>query len=155
MKNLSCLFRPAQFATAFGAANADIGFVSKPLESVMWLEGGVGVAGRGFAWGHGQMNYRGVDYSFGVSSLSVADADTVGVYAIGRVMQLSRIGDFDGRYVASGVCSAAAGGGHATHLRNERGVVIELVVTDAARASSRSIEALCVRLKGKMAGRAA
>jgi hypothetical protein len=155
MENLSRLFRPTHFARAFDAANGDIGFASKPIESVMWLQGGVGVAGRGFAWGHGQMNYRGVNYPFGVSSLSVADADSVGVYAVGRVMQLSRIGDFEGRYLASGAGSAAAGGGHATHLRNERGVVIELVVTDAARASSRSIEALCVRLKGGMAGWAA
>jgi hypothetical protein len=42
---------------------------------VMWLEGGIGVAGGGFAWGQGRMDYRGVDYSFGVSRLSVEDAD--------------------------------------------------------------------------------
>jgi hypothetical protein len=89
---------------------------------VMWLEGGIGVAGGGFAWGQGRMDYRGVDYSFGVSRLSVEDADAVCIYAIGRVTYLSRIADFDGFYLASGARSSTAGGGHATHLRNERGV---------------------------------
>jgi hypothetical protein len=136
----SLLFHPSQFAVAFDAANGNAGSAPKTPESVMWLEGGIGVAGRGFAWGQG---------------LSVEDADAVCIYAIGRVTYLSRIADFDGFYLASGARSSTAGGGHATHLRNERGVQIELVATDAARATSRSIEALCVRLKRKMASRAA
>jgi hypothetical protein len=152
---LSLLFHPSQFAMAFDAANGDAGSAPKTPERVMWLEGGIGVAGRGSAWGQGRMDYRGVDYSFGVSRLFVEDADAVCIYAIGRVTYLSRIADFDGFYLASGARSSTAGGGHATHLRNERGVQIELVATDAARATSRSIEALCVRLKRKMASRAA
>lgn len=136
------------------AADGDAAAAPPQREIVVWLEGGVGVAGQGFSWGHGQMDYRGIDYAFGVSGLSVADADAVSVFATGRVTRLSKIADFDGCYLASGARSAAAGGGEASHLQNGRGVVIQLVATDAARATSRSIDTLCVRLKPKMANRA-
>jgi hypothetical protein len=155
MEKLSLILHPKKFAVAFEAADGDIASVPTPRESVMWLEGGVGVAGRGFAWGHGQMDHRGVNYTFCVSSLSVADVDAVGIYAIGRVLQLSKIADFDGHYLASGARSAAAGGSRVTHLQNERGVVIQVVATDAARSTSRSIDALCLRIRPKMASQAA
>ena len=140
---------------AFDAAGCDVAATAPQREIVLWLEGGVGVAGRGFAWGHGNMVCGGVHYPFGVSGLSVADADAVSIFATGRVTQLSRIADFDGCYRASGAQAAAAGGERAAHLQNARGVVIQVIATDAARAISRSIDALCVRLKPKMASRTA
>ena len=87
--------------------------------------------------------------AFGVSSLPVAASKAVSIYATGRVVQLTKIAGFGGRYLASDAQSAAAGGGLATHLHNERGAVMQLVATDAATTASRSIESHCVRLKPK------
>ncbi len=84
------------------------------------------------------MKYRGGNYAFGVSSLSVAASEAVSIYATGRVVQLTKIAGFGGRYLASGAQSAAAGGGLATHLHNERGAVMQLVAMVAATTASRS-----------------
>jgi hypothetical protein len=40
-----------------------------------------------------------------------------------------------------------AGGGLATYLQNERGVVIRLVATDVATAANRSVNGVRLRLK--------
>jgi hypothetical protein len=139
MNKLSCMFDAKQFAAAFGAARDDSGAARSEPEVMMWLEGGVGSAGAGFAWGHG--------HPFRVSSLSIADAGAAGIYATRRVMRLRRISDFNGNYRASSAGAAIAAASLATYLQNERGVVMELVAMDAATAANRSVSGVRVRLK--------
>ena len=146
MDKLSLMFDAKQFAAAFGAASDDSTAARREPNVMMWLEGGVGSAGAGFAWGHGQMNFQGRNHLFRVSSSSIADAGA-GIYATGRVMRLRKISDFSGNYRASGAGATMAGSGLATHLQNERGVVIELVAMDAATAANRSVNGVRVRLK--------
>jgi hypothetical protein len=147
MDKLSLMFDAKQFAAAFGAASADSSAARREPNVMMWLECGVGSAGAGFAWGHGQMNFQGRNHLFRVSSLSIADAGAAGIYATGRVMRLRKISDFSGDFRASGAGATMAGSGLATHLENERGVVIELIATDAATAANRSVNGVRVRLK--------
>jgi hypothetical protein len=146
MDKLSLMFDAKQFAAAFGAASDDSSAARSEPDVMMWLECGVGAAGARFAWGHGQMNFQGRNHLFRVSSSSIADAGA-GIYATGRVMRLRKIWDFCGNYQASGAGAAMAGSGLATHLENERGVVIELIATDVATAASRSVNGVRVRLK--------
>ena len=96
MKKLSFIFDAKHFATAFGAAGDDSSAARSEPDAMMWLEGGVGSAGAGFAWGHGQVRFQGRDHPFRVSSLSIADAGASGIYATGRVMRLRKISDFSG-----------------------------------------------------------
>ena len=146
MDKLSLMFDAKQFAAAFGAASDESSAARSEPNVMMWLEGGVGSAGAGFAWGHGQMNFQGRNHLFRVSSSSIADAGA-GIYATGRVMRLRKISDFSGNYRASGAGATMAGSGLATHLQNERGVVIELIAMDAATAANRSVNGVRVRLK--------
>ena len=77
----------------------------------------------------------------------LADAGAAGIHAGGRVTGLRKISDFSGNYRASGAGVTIMDGGLASHLQNERGVVIELVATDAATAANRSVHGVRVRLK--------
>jgi hypothetical protein len=147
MDKLSFMFDAKQFAAEFLAARDNSHAARSEPDVMMWLEGGVGSAGPGFAWGHGQMNFQGREHPFRVSSLSIADAGAAGIYATGRVMRLRRIADFSGNYQASGAGATMAGAGLTSCLQNERGVLIELVATDAATAANRSIAGVRVRLK--------
>jgi hypothetical protein len=147
MDKLSLMFDAKQFAAAFDAARDDSSAARSEPDVMMWLEGGVGSAVAGFAWGHGQISFQGRNHPFRVSSLSIADAGAAGVYATGRVMRLRKISDFSGKYSASSTEATIVGGSLATYLQNERGVVIELVAMDAATAANRSVNGLRVRLK--------
>ncbi len=147
MDKLNFMFDAKQFAAEFGAARADSSAARSEPDVMIWLEGGVGSAGAGFAWGHGQMNFQGRDHLFRVSSLSIAEVGAGAIYASGRVMRLRKISDFSGNYRASSVGATVARGGLATYLQNERGVVIELVAMDAATAANRSVDGVRVRLK--------
>jgi hypothetical protein len=147
MKKLSFMFDAKHFAAAFGAARDDSSAARSEPDVMMWLEGGAGSAGAGFAWGHGQMRFQGRDHLFRVSSSSIADAGAAGIYATGRVMRLRKISDFNGNYRASSAGATIAGASLATYLQNERGVVIELVAMDAATAANRSVNRVRVRLK--------
>ena len=147
MNKLSFMFDAKHFAAAFGDARDDSGAARSEPDVMMWLEGGVGSAGAGFAWGHGQVSFQGRDHPFRVSSLSIADAGGSGIYATGRVMRLRKISDFSGNYRAPSAGTTMAGGGVATYLQNERGAVLELVAMDAATAANRSVNGVRVRLK--------
>jgi len=146
MDKLSLLFDVKQFAAVFGEATDDSNDARGEPDAVMWMAGGVEVAGTGVASGHGQMNFHGANHHFDVWSLSVAEAGA-SIYATGRVKKLKRIADFNGHYRTSISGKATAGGGLATCLQNEHGVVIQLVAADASTATNRSVNGLRMRLQ--------
>jgi hypothetical protein len=147
MDKLSLMFDAKQFAAAFGAARDASRDARSEQDVMMWLEGGVRLAGEGMAWGQGQMNYQGHNHLFRITSLSMRDAGAAGIYASGRVMGLRNISDFSGNYRASSAEGTMAGGGLATYLQNERGVVIQLVAMDVATGANRSVNGVRLRLK--------
>jgi hypothetical protein len=147
MDKLSLMFDAKQFAAAFGAANDASRDARSEQDVIMWLEGGVRLAGERMAWGQGQLNYQGHNHLFRITSLSTRDAGVAGIYASGRVMGLRNISDFSGNYRASSAEGTMAGGGLATFLQNERGVVIQLVSMDVATGANRSVNGVRLRLK--------
>lgn len=146
MDKLSGLFDAKQFAVAFDAVR-EISSAAQSEAAMMWLEGGVAVAGAGFAWGHGRLKVRGTDHLFSVSSLSIADVAAASIYATGRVMGLKKLSDFSGHYRASGGVSAMTGGAFASYLQNEHDVLIMLTATDASTRINRSVERVRIRLR--------
>ena len=60
--------------------------------------------GIGFQWGKGVLLFRGIDFTFKVSGLNVADVGITSIEATGKVYNLSRAADF-----AGGFSAAAAG----------------------------------------------
>ncbi len=132
MEKLGLLFDAKQFALAFGAATRDSGSAEAQPDATVWLEDGAVAARAGFAWGHGRISYQGSNHAFSISGLSIADAHGTSVVATGTVMRLKKLSDFSGTYSALGAGATVAGGGSAAYLKNERGVVIKLIATDAA-----------------------
>jgi hypothetical protein len=108
--------------SAFGlasSARADTGAVR-----VVFTKGGfiVGVGG-----GHGVLNFRGHNYRFTVSGMSVGftiGASTTNL--VGHALNLNSPGDIQGTYNVIGAGGALAAGAGGVQLQNQNGVVLQL-----------------------------
>jgi hypothetical protein len=81
----------------------------------------------GAGGGRGVLTYRGRDYSFRVTGVSLGV--TIGASAMrltGNVSGLRELSDFSGSYDAVGAGGALVGGVAGVQLRNKKGVVITL-----------------------------
>jgi hypothetical protein len=92
---------------------------------VIFTKGGfiVGVGG-----GHGVLNFRGNNYPFTVSGMSVGF--TIGASTtdlVGRALNLHSPADIQGTYGVIGAGGALAGGAGGVQLQNQRGVILQLV----------------------------
>jgi hypothetical protein len=97
--------------------------------SVVFAKAGLIVGAGG---GRGVLTYRGRDYPFRVSGLSVGL--TVGASAMrltGRVSGLRELQDFSGTYDAVGAGGAFVGGFGGVQLTNKKGVTITLQGAEA------------------------
>jgi len=102
-----------------GPALAEIGAVR-----VVFTKGGfiVGVGG-----GEGVLTFRGQNYPFTVSGMSVGF--TIGASTtklIGRALNIRSPGDIAGSYAAIGAGGALAAGAGGVQLQNEKGVILQL-----------------------------
>src|SRR5512136_2217871 len=100
----------------------------KPDATLTMSEGQVGV-GIGWSWGKGALSYKGKKYEFKVDGLSVIDVGITKATSKGKVFNLKKIEDFDGIYTAMAAEGTVAGGAGVTKMKNQNGVVIELVST--------------------------
>ncbi len=108
--------------SAFGLASpsrADTGAVR-----VVFTKGGfiVGVGG-----GHGVLNFRGHNYRFTVSGMSVGftiGASTTNL--VGHALNLNSPGDIQGTYNVIGAGGALAAGAGGVQLQNQNGVILQL-----------------------------
>ena len=108
--------------STFGLASpsrADTGAVR-----VVFTKGGfiVGVGG-----GHGVLNFRGHNYPFTVSGMSVGF--TIGAsttHLVGQALNLQSPGDIQGTYSVIGAGGALAAGAGGVQLQNQKGVILQL-----------------------------
>jgi hypothetical protein len=100
----------------------------KPDATLTMSEGQVAV-GIGWSWGKGNLSYKGKKYEFKVDGLSVVDIGISKATSKGKVFNLKKIEDFDGIYTAVAAEGTVAGGAGVTRIKNQNGVVIELVST--------------------------
>jgi hypothetical protein len=98
-------------------------------EGQVTFTGGAVALGVGFQWGSGVLTFRGMDYPFRVSGLSVLDVGVSRMTGTGRVHNLRNVADFSGNYVSATAGATLAGGGSVTALRNQNGVVIDGIST--------------------------
>ncbi|MGD0490536.1 MAG: hypothetical protein ABSC32_03220 [Steroidobacteraceae bacterium] len=146
MSKLDLLFDEEEFADAFDSVEDDSRSNVRP-DATVWLEGGATAAGAGMVWGHGEMHYQGSDHAFDIVGLSIAGLYTASISATGIVPYLRKLSDFSGSYSVPTNGAAVAGGGSTAYLRNERGVLIRLAVTDAGQRRNLSIIDVRVRLR--------
>jgi|WetSurMetagenome_2_1015567.scaffolds.fasta_scaffold96923_2 hypothetical protein len=100
----------------------------KPDATLMMSEGQVAL-GIGWSWGKGTLSFKGKKYEFKVDGLSVVDVGITKATSKGKVYNLKNLSDFDGIYTAAAAEGTLAGGAGVTRMKNQNGVVIELVST--------------------------
>jgi hypothetical protein len=98
-------------------------------DATIKLSGGSVAVGIGYSWGGGTLTYKGKTYKVEVKGLSVGDVGASQVEASGNVYHLAKLADFDGNYTAAAAGATVAGGASATAMKNQNGVVINLVST--------------------------
>ncbi|MBP1749555.1 MAG: hypothetical protein H6Q52_2094 [Deltaproteobacteria bacterium] len=99
----------------------------KTPDATLTLTQGQVAAGIGFNWGKGVLTYQGKEYPFKVKGLSVIDIGITKASASGKVYGLKKLEDFNGTYSGGAAQGTVAGGVGATRLKNQNGVVLELV----------------------------
>jgi hypothetical protein len=100
----------------------------KPDATLELSQGQVGL-GIGFSWGSGTLTYQGKKYPVKVEGISVIDIGITKAEAAGKVYNLKKLLDFNGNYTAATVEGTLGGGAGATTMKNQNGVVINLVTT--------------------------
>jgi hypothetical protein len=106
--------------------------------------------GIGLSWGEGIMTYKGKDYPFSFDArgrLREVDTQMTAQELSGRVFNLKNLEDFNGNYtIVEGKEAASAGGTRAT-LKNQKGVVVNLVSTVEGRKFTLGREGMDIELK--------
>ena len=118
----------------------------KPDGTVRLSSGSVAV-GIGFSWGSGELTYQGKEYPFDVSGLSVADVGISKAEASGSVHHLKKLEDFNGNYTGVSAGATVAGGGGGMTLRNQNGVVLNLVATTQGLKFKLAVDGVKITLK--------
>lgn len=109
----------------FGSAFAQ---EEKPDATLKLSKGQVAV-GIGWSWGEGVLTFKGKHYPFKVDGLSVVDVGITKATAVGKVYHLNKLSDFNGTYTAAAAEATIGGGAGASTMKNQNGVVINLVST--------------------------
>ena len=116
-------------------------------DATLHLSTGSVAVGIGFSWGSGVLTYQGKEYPFSVNGLSVVDVGISKAEATGTVYNLKRLEDFNGNYTGVTAGATVAGGGGATTVRNQNGVVIDLVGTSQGLKFKLSVDGVKMTLK--------
>jgi hypothetical protein len=116
-------------------------------DGMVTLSGGSVAAGIGFVWGSGDLSFQGTKHAFKVSGVSIVDAGVANISANGEVYHLKNLSDFGGNYTVLTAGITIVGGGSATYLRNEHGVVIKLLETSQGFRFNLAAEGVKITLK--------
>ena len=119
---------------------------SQEPDATIELSGGTVAVGVGYSWGKGTLHYQGQAIPVKVKGLSVASVGAESIRASGDVYHLANLQDFAGNYTAVSAGATVAGGGEATAMQNQNGVVIKLRSTTQGLAFNLSVEGVAISL---------
>jgi hypothetical protein len=105
------------------------GLVTMTFKSVA-----VGIGGTS---GEGVLSYRGRDYPFSISGMSLVDIGVSTFQGAGKVYDLKSLNDFAGNYAAAQAGLAVRGGVSELSMRNARGVSIVILSGEGKEAGTR------------------
>ena len=106
--------------------------------------------GIGLSWGEGVLTYKGKDYPFSFDArgrLREVDPGMTAQELSGRVFNLKNLEDFNGNYTIIEGKEAASGGGTRATLKNQKGVVVNLVSTVEGRKFTLGREGMDIEIK--------
>ena len=116
-------------------------------DATLKLSGGSVAAGIGYSWGGGTLTYKGKKYDVEVKGISVGDVGITKAEAAGDVYHLNKLSDFDGNYTAAKAGVTVAGGASASAMKNQNGVVINLVSTTQGLKFTFAAEGVNMKIK--------
>ena len=88
--------------------------------------GASAAVGMGYTWGSGTLHYKGRDYPFSASGLTLADIGGGTNVVTAEVYKLNKVEDFAGTYSAASSGAALVGGGGIGYLENPKGVIMKV-----------------------------
>jgi len=116
-------------------------------DATVSLNAGSAAAGIGYVWGHGDLTYKDQTYHISISGVSVADVGAAKITAEGSVYHLNNLADFDGTYTTVSAGLTGAGGGSATYMKNQHGVVIKLTSKEMGVRIHLSAEGVKIKIQ--------
>jgi hypothetical protein len=119
----------------------------KKPDATVKMSGKSVAAGVGFSWGSGVLTYQGKDYPFSVSGLSAGNIGAGSAELSGQVFNLQNLADFNGNFTSVGAGATVAGGGGAMSMRNQNGVVMNVVGTTKGLTFKLGVDGMKVELK--------
>ena len=119
----------------------------KTPDATLTMSEGQVAFGIGYSWGKGVLTYQGKEYPFKVKGISVVDIGITKATSSGKVYNLKKIEDFNGNYTAASAEGTVAGGAGALTMKNQNGVVIELVSTTAGVNLKLAVEGVSFTLE--------
>ena len=119
----------------------------KKVDATLVMSEGQVAFGIGYSWGKGVLTFQGKEYPFKVSGLSVVDIGITKASSSGKVYNLKKLEDFNGNYTAASAEGTLAGGAGALTMKNQNGVVIDLVSTTQGVNLKLSVEGVKLTLE--------
>ena len=104
--------------------------------------------GVGYSWGGGMLTFQGKEYPCRIDGLTVGEVGISSGEAIGVVYHLTHLADFSGSYTAVGTGGALGGGGEIATMRNQHGVVINLIGTSQGAKIMLAVQGVKIALEG-------
>jgi len=137
----------AAFSLVLTAQARGAGEGKEKPDGTIKLSTGSVAAGVGFSWGSGVLTFQGKKYPISIDGLSVGDVGISKASASGKVYHLKQLSDFAGTYMAASAGATVGGGGSATAMQNQNGVVIKLVSTTQGLTFKLATEGVKIALK--------
>ena len=97
-------------------------------------------------WGTGILTYKGKDYPFSISGFLVDDFGITSAELSGEVLNLKNLEDFSGNYSGLG---AGAGAMDGTTLKNQNGVIINVMATTQGLKFELGVDSMKIELRNK------
>lgn len=132
----TCLSTPAVGQDAKRAPDATVEFT-----------GGSAALGIGYSWGNGTLFYKGKQYPFTASGLTLADIGGGQNTVSAEVYNLDRVESFAGTYSSAQTGAALVGGGGIGYLENQKGVVMKVTSSTAGARLNLGVGGVEVALK--------
>ena len=106
--------------------------------------------GIGLSWGEGVLRYKDQDYPFSFNATGLfrdVDSKIAAAELSGSVFELKRLEDFSGNYKQAASADSASGAGTRATMKNQKGVVVNLVSAVEGRKFTLAREGMDIELK--------
>ncbi len=104
-------------------------------------------AGVGWTWGGGTLKFKGKSYPFNIKGLNVAAVGISKISAKGDVYNLKDASDLAGTFLTAGAGAAVIKGKAGLVMRNDKGVVINLLSDQTGVQLSLGTDGLSISMK--------